>query len=117
MMRRAPEDVKSCRDAVSSRSCAQLAPGEEPAFQAQTVLCDWSETEFEQYAKAREGTKIGGVPLFLQNDAFPDDGEWRLLLQLDSTQVPFSVNVGDAGLAYVFVDPTGQRAKMLWQCG
>lgn len=73
---------------------------EEPPFQPQAL----------------GGNKLGGSPVFLQGDEFPDEGEWRLLLQLDSADVPFSVNFGDAGVAYAFIDPTGQAAKMLWQC-
>ncbi|MBY0240670.1 MAG: DUF1963 domain-containing protein, partial [Burkholderiaceae bacterium] len=67
-------------------------------------------------AEALEGNKVGGAPIFLQGDEFPDEGAWRLLLQLDSVNVPFSVNFGDAGIAYAFIDPAGQTGKLLWQC-
>lgn len=63
-----------------------------------------------------EGTKIGGTPLFAQNDEYPDGGPWDLLLQLDSCAVPFEINLGDAGIAYVFINPSRDTAKMLWQC-
>ena len=75
-----------------------------------------SDEEFEQYERALEGNKIGGTPLFLQGDEFPGKGPWRLLLQLDSTMVPFYVNFGDAGVAYAFIDPVGETGKLLWQC-
>jgi hypothetical protein len=39
-----------------------------------------------------------------------------LLLQLDSTKVPFFVNFGDAGIGYLFLSADGQTAKFLWQC-
>ncbi len=31
------------------------------------------------------------------------DEEWNLLIQLDSSSVPFSINFGDAGVGYGFI--------------
>ena len=61
--------------------------------------------------------KVGGTPVFLQGDDFPFGGSSRLLLQLDSCSVPFSINFGDAGVGYAFLNDTGDQAKFLWQCG
>ena len=62
------------------------------------------------------GNKIGGTPGWLQGPEFPaGDEAWRLLLQLDSTRVPFSVNFGDAGIAYAFIASDGTSGKLLWQ--
>ena len=63
------------------------------------------------------GNKIGGTPIFLQADEFPGPGTWKLLLQLDSTTVPFSINFGDCGIAYAFISDDGSTAKFLWQRG
>ena len=60
--------------------------------------------------------KIGGVPKWLQGDETPTDGEWQLLLQLDSSAVPFEINFGDAGVGYAFLSSDGKRGKFLWQC-
>jgi len=76
----------------------------------------WSEEQEESYISALEGNKLGGTPLFIQADEFPGPGEWRLLLQLDSANVPFSVNFGDAGVGYGFISADGQQSKFLWQC-
>jgi len=65
---------------------------------------------------AYEELKIGGTPIFLQGEAYPDGGEWCLLLQLDSASVPFYVNFGDAGIGYAFISEDGRRGKFLWQC-
>lgn len=76
----------------------------------------WPEAKSEQYTNALGGNKLGGTPLFLQNDEFPGPGSWKLLLQLDSTRVPFSVNFGDAGIGYAFISEDGVTGKFLWQC-
>jgi uncharacterized protein YwqG len=65
---------------------------------------------------APDGNKIGGAPAFLQGEEFPGAGRWRLLLQLDSAQVPFPINFGDAGVGYAFLSEDGSTAKFLWQC-
>lgn len=94
----------------------KLSIGEDPEYQPSSVRHDWSDEQFDAYASELEGNKIGGTPIFLQNDEFPSEESWNLLLQLDLTQVPFSVNFGDAGVAYAFIDPEGSQGKLLWQC-
>jgi uncharacterized protein YwqG len=89
---------------------------EDPEFVPEAERADWSEEQRERYASALEGNKLGGTPMFLQADEFPGPGSWRLLMQLDSTRVPFYVNFGDAGIAYAFLSADGKTAKFLWQC-
>lgn len=62
--------------------------------------------------------KIGGTPRFLQGKEFPDGNknDWKLLLQLDSSSVPFEINFGDAGIGYAFISNDGKTGKFLWQC-
>ncbi len=62
--------------------------------------------------------KIGGIPHFLQGEEFPDNNpnNWKLLLQLDSSSVPFEINFGDAGVGYAFISNDGITGKFLWQC-
>jgi hypothetical protein len=60
---------------------------------------------------------IGGEPVFVQDDGYPEGGPWHLLLQLDSANVPFYVNFGDAGVGYGFLHANGDCGKFLWQCG
>jgi uncharacterized protein YwqG len=64
------------------------------------------------------GNKIGGLPNFLQFEEFPDDKKenWNLVLQLDSTCVPFYLNFGDSGVGYAFISTDGKTGKFLWQC-
>lgn len=69
---------------------------------------DWEEGDFEN--------KIGGASIWMQFDETPGEG-WRLLLQLDSAGVPFSINFGDAGVGYAFLSPDGASGLFLWQCG
>lgn len=63
-----------------------------------------------------EESKIGGSPAFMQGDEFPFGQPCQLLLQLDSCSVPFSINFGDAGVGYAFLNEDGTQAKFLWQC-
>ena len=89
---------------------------DDPAFVPESERLQWSEQKWEEYASALDGNKIGGTPIFLQCDQFPGPGSWKLLLELDSTRVPFSVNFGDAGIAYAFLSEDGTIGKFLWQC-
>ena len=70
----------------------------------------------KQYEERLKGNKLGGTPGFIQFPEFPKGGSWRLLLQLDSTTVPFFVNFGDGGVGYAFISEDGRRGKFLWQC-
>ena len=89
---------------------------EDPAFVPEPERAEWSEEKWEEYANALDGNKIGGTPVFMQGDEFPGPGSWQLLLELDSTRVPFFVNFGDAGIAYAFLSEDGTTGKFLWQC-
>lgn len=62
------------------------------------------------------GNKIGGSPAFLQGPEYPAGGPWKLVLQLDSADVPFEVNFGDAGVGYAFISTDGETGRFLWQC-
>lgn len=94
-----------------------LTRADEPAFVPESARDGWSEDEQNEYVDKLAGNKIGGSPCFLQYDEFPSgDDEWQLLLQLDSTEVPFYINFGDAGVAYAFINKDGTLGKMLWQC-
>jgi hypothetical protein len=98
-----------------------LSTDEDPDFISEDSWLDIEDEEEWQrlhipYVEALEGNKIGGTPLFLQYDEFPQGESWNLLLQLDSTIVPFDINFGDAGIGYVFLSTDGRIAKMLWQC-
>jgi uncharacterized protein YwqG len=71
---------------------------------------------YERYYEAVGGNKVGGTPGFIQGDQFPDGGPWKLLLQLESDDVPFYVNFGDAGVGYAYISEDGRTGKFLWQC-
>ena len=94
----------------------KLKLGEDPEYITEYEREDWDEVTFKKYAKALDGNKIGGTPIFLQGDEFPKGGPWNLLLQIDSTKVPFLINFGDSGIGYTFISKDGKKAKFLWQC-
>lgn len=85
---------------------------EEP-YQVMPDLLD--EDAYKDYFRQLSGNKIGGTPLFVQAEEYPKGFE-RLLLQLDSTQLPFEINFGDSGTGYVFLNANGTQGKFLWQC-
>jgi uncharacterized protein YwqG len=64
------------------------------------------------------GCRIGGLPVFMQAEEYPEpQKEWQFIAQLDSCSLPFEINFGDAGVAYVFVNKSVSQGKFLWQCG
>ncbi|MEW6347583.1 MAG: DUF1963 domain-containing protein [Thermodesulfobacteriota bacterium] len=89
---------------------------DDPLFVPESTRMHWSENECETYAAALDGNKIGGSPLFIQGDEFPGDGTWQLLMQLDSTKVPFYINFGDMGTGYAFLSEDRTLGRFLWQC-
>ncbi len=94
-----------------------LTKATDPDFVAEeTRYASFSEAQTHDYFAALEGNKIGGTPMFIQSDEFPAGGPCVLLLQLDSTTVPFYINFGDAGIGYVFVSHDGSQGRLLWQC-
>ena len=114
----------------SSSACCDQAEGptlyrmvEKEGFDLlQQVPCEFSinpipgiDTEVSD--DGLDENKVGGLPVFMQGEEYPSGGPWRLLLQLDSCNVPFYVNFGDAGVGYAFVNESGSEAKFLWQCG
>lgn len=79
---------------------------------------DITNEEIDEYHDKTEGNKIGGSPAFIQGDEFPDESDnWLLLLQLDSCDDNYSLNFGDAGVSYSFINKEGTKAKFIWQCG
>lgn len=62
------------------------------------------------------GNKLGGVPFWVQDEEYPFDEPCYLLLQLDSTHVPFYINFGDNGTGYVFILEDASEGRFLWQC-
>ena len=60
--------------------------------------------------------KFNGEPVFIQGEEFRARDGWRLLIQLDSTNIPFYINFGDAGVGYGFINEKEDSAKFIWQC-
>jgi len=102
-----------------------IQPGGEPVPSAQALASgpsraglDAELVQVEVEAGDLEGSRIGGEPEFLQGEEYPEPrAEWRFLCQIDSCSLPFEVNFGDAGIAYVFVDTHAAKGRLLWQCG
>ena len=73
--------------------------------------------QFGAYRHALVGNKLGGTPDLIQHEELPVPALGDLLLQLDSTRVPFWINIGDAGMGYAFINRNGTEGSFLWQCG
>lgn len=110
---------KFLKESLAPEPCefaVRAATSQDPPYVSESERAKWEQEKWNQYASALDGNKIGGNPIFMQSDEFPGPGSWRLLLQLDSTRVPFFVNFGDAGIAYAFLSEDGRTGKFLWQC-
>ncbi len=94
----------------------EVTAGEDPDSIIEDEQVHASEEAWAQFTKLWSESKIGGTPAFLQYPEYPGEGNWRLLLQLDSVHVPFSVNFGDAEVGYAFLSEDGTSGKFLWQC-
>ena len=63
------------------------------------LLDDASRVDDRLRDVASNSNKVGGNPDFIQNTpAFLKSGDWMLLMQIDSTNVPFYINFGDSGV-------------------
>jgi uncharacterized protein DUF1963 len=71
---------------------------------------------WDEYCAYLDESKIGGAPAFLQYPEYPGPGNWRLLAQLNWDLFDSTINFGDAGVGYAFIDEEGAAAKFLWQC-
>lgn len=108
---------KDRRQPIDIELSVELSHSEDPEFIPEAKRYKLADEEVETYSSSLEGSKIGGTPGFMQGDEYPGEREnWMFLMQLDSCDVPFFVNFGDAGIAYAFINTEGTIGKFLWQC-
>lgn len=88
---------------------------EEPDFLNDNALEKLTQKECDEYMDAISGNKIGGNPMFLQEDEFPIPEPYKFLCQLDDSLLPIFANFG-SGIGYAFIDAEGTYGKLLWQC-
>ncbi len=93
---------------------AHLQPGMDPDMFDENKAKENDEA-WRAYCQHWDDFKLGGSPVFIQYEEYPDEGSWHLLLQIPSLALPFQVNFGAAGVGYVFLNETGDVAKFLWQ--
>ena len=73
-------------------------------------------TQFDEKDEDEIVNKMTGDPDFIQGKEYPfGDDNWKLLIQINSGNVPFSLNFGDYGVGYGFINNDGNKAKFLWQ--
>lgn len=107
-------------DRLQPKPCefsVELVEAEDVDFVQEENRWKMSEEEAASETGKLNENKVGGTPVFMQGDEFPFDDGWQFLLQLDSCNLPFEINFGDAGVGYAFLNSDGSKAKFLWQCG
>ncbi|MFJ4469131.1 hypothetical protein ACIP2X_16785 [Streptomyces sp. NPDC089424] len=106
-----PDDAGGCAGASDE--------GDEGAEIAEiTEIAEIAEDDVKGDDDSRPLQFLGGPgiePHWLQGEELPGEG-WRLVVQLDSCDLPFDVNFGDAGVGYAFLSPDGREGRFLWQC-
>jgi uncharacterized protein YwqG len=70
----------------------------------------------EQFRYPYAKTKIGGTPIYIQGEETPPGEGWEFLLQINSRDVPFHIDLGDVGKAYIYLNNALNEGRMLWQC-
>lgn len=102
---------------VSQLATGPALYGDDGATVEFTVDLDLTDESGSQdpHVEGTDGDRIGGTPQFFQGDDWPDDGPWRLLLQLDPNWVPFHLNLGASPRLFAFVSEDGARGRMLVQ--
>lgn len=100
-------------DGTPAEFTVELDPADDPDFIPQERYVDLPEEERSRYYDRVAGNKIGGTPAFFQGDDWPDDGPWRLLLQLEDW--PFHLNLGASPVVFAFVSPDGRQGRFLVQ--
>lgn len=95
----------------------QLKPDHDPDVLDEDLARSQGNAALDAYFDRVNEDKIGGTPAFLQYPEYPLGSAAKLLLQLNAPEnAAFSVNFGDAGVAYAFISEDGTRGKFLWQC-
>lgn len=84
--------------------------------ECQEFMASLPNDQEQQYWELFGKTKIGGTPVYIQGEELPEGKEWLPLLQINSGDVPFYINFGDSGTAYIFINKKGNAGRMLWQC-
>jgi hypothetical protein len=63
-----------------------------------------------------EECKIGGEPVWIQDEDWPYEDSRHLLLQLVWDKYPFHLALGDAGTLWAFLSRDGSQGTIRWQC-
>jgi uncharacterized protein YwqG len=104
------------RSPVACEFAIELQPGEDPDSFEEDEGTHACEEAWKVFTAQWGENNIGGTPAFRQGPEYPAGGPWKLLVQLDSCNVPFEINFGDAGICYGFISEDGKMGKFLWQC-
>ena len=91
----------------SENSACEFIPhfetSKDPSFLNNIEYLKLSSSEKNDYFNSIDGNKIGGTPNLFQSDYMPE-GEWKLLLQLNSSFLPFVLNLGASSTLFALVN-------------
>lgn len=115
------EDIEDTWEPDSGENALVCQPGRlapflttEPLAEGPVYGSDVAVTLVPEAADERPGSFVGGTPVWLQADETPHG--FSFVFQLDSTELPFTVNFGGDGIGYAFVDLATGEGRFLWQC-
>lgn len=101
----------------------ELEAGADPAWIAESDLSELGDDARDAYSEALQGDRLGGTPYFLQGDEFPDWPNQSTRRDpagchhvLDLASDLGAINLGDGGVAHVFLTPDCEEGAWLWQC-
>lgn len=112
------EDVENTWEPEAGENALLCQPGRVPGF-VDTIAAPTGPSVGEDVAVTLVPgdpdtlSYVGGAPTWLQQDETPPGFDFAF--QLDSTELPFAVNFGDAGVGYAFVDHRAGEGRFLWQ--
>jgi hypothetical protein len=99
----------------SYEAYVRLRESEDPDFIDSFNFKKMSGNEKRQYCDIIEGNKLGGTPYFFQGDEWPEGKMLPLLIQLNSSFLPFYLNLGSSPTVFSFLDESLKSGKLLIQ--
>ncbi len=111
--------IIQCVDTVESPSSGEIGPQvfdeNDQHYEYLPVLRETQEADSNEQFYCIDIDKIGGTPAFFRRDDTPENGDWKLLLQLHCNFLPFVLRAGDIPTMFVFVTSDFKKGGILIQ--
>lgn len=109
-------DDNKARRRVPVEFIVEFEADEDPDVLDENTAREQGDTAWEAFTSHWNDNKLGGTAAFLQGSEYPSGGPWKLLMQLNDTNLPFDLLFGDGGIGYAFISADGEQGRFLWQC-